>query len=410
MLVAACSFDSSGGGAGSEASTGGSTTSTDETFPMTTIDPATSSVPATASTTVLETTGTTSTPATTGSTTGAVGCPNDWWDESWARRVRVRIDNGDGTQSLSDFAVPVRLDLGAPELAGYRGDGTDFRFVDDEGNELSHELEQLTRSRLASVWVLLPTLESGNESQELWLYLGNPGARATNAASDVWGGHAGVWHLSDDRGGAARSSAATEIAGLSSGTSATQGIFGNALEFVAANNSNIDFGAASEPLFRAWDEFSLSLWLYPTAPAPDLGVYAAFSRGPSLHNGRMWHETWQDPDVGLFQIDIQLPTGHSFFRRFSVRHAQWNHLVYDYDGQTLRLVHDGVVVQEETALAPSALYDQGHAMVLGGGYAFDVVLDELRISSQSRPPAWYEAQHRMLTQPLVTLGFAQQCG
>jgi hypothetical protein len=399
MVVAiapwACTFNSVGGAPDSDGPDGG-TGHASET------DPVATSVGTSAATVDPPTAGT----ATTTEDTGEAQCPGDWWDQAWASRARVTIDNaGNGTSAL-DVPVAVRVDL--TTLAGVGEGGFDLRFVGDDGQILPTELERGSDPSLVVAWVRVPEVPSDGTIAGFWLYYGNPDVPRAEDPAAVWAGYQAVWHLSDV-GGTFPSSTSPAVPGMPAGATAAEGRMAGGVGF-AGNNDILDFGAASFPLLNGWGGASLSMWVYfdyADDPTWEGSPRRVLERGGGVRNGRTWREDHLPPGVGFFQIDFVFEQ-ESAYRRFEIPRQQWHWVVYDYDGGVLRLYLDGEL-QDTHDVVDSPLTQQEASLSLGGGEAFSGRVDELRTSYTSRSPDWYALQYASMIGDLVVLGPPQAC-
>src|SRR3954469_25365351 len=56
-----------------------------------------------------------------------------WWNPAWHKRARVTITDPELKEALADFQVPVTLQAPAFDGAMAKGDGSDLRFVTEDG-------------------------------------------------------------------------------------------------------------------------------------------------------------------------------------------------------------------------------------------------------------------------------------
>jgi hypothetical protein len=391
---AACGFDSSGlGTAGSTLGTtsgGGSDGS--------------SSSPATSASTEVTSTDSTGA-ATTGTTTSETGgpsgaCPDGWWNSQWRARVPVDLDHtGD---ALPRFVVP--LGLGDTDLRDAATDGADVRVVDAEGTLLSFESEAWSAGSPV-VWVSIPELVVG--TQRVYVYFGNPEAAPAEDPQDVWNDYEAVWHLAETSDGLLRNSADAPIHGTVQGLAEVTGIVGRALRFEGDMPSRIDFDEASEDLFDGWSAMSLSMWIYPDY---DSGAWANgrfLTRGGPVRNGRVFPSG--QPDIGHYQIDFEFDPSGPMYRRFDLPRQTWSWVVYDFDGERLRLYLDGELYDDQPTNGSTLISTEDSLHFGADDQALSGILDEVLITDRSRSASWYAAQHRAMTGDMVTVRPVERC-
>ena len=110
-----------------------------------------------------------------------------WWDSKWPTRKQITIDAGDKgvliAEPIGTTAVLVRLHDGNLNFLGAKEDGSDVRFVADDGKmALKHHIEKWDALlNEAYVWVQVPELKP-SAATNIWLYYGNT-ADTTPAAA-----------------------------------------------------------------------------------------------------------------------------------------------------------------------------------------------------------------------------------
>lgn len=102
-----------------------------------------------------------------------VKAPVAWWDTDWHYRMPVTITS---TQVLTDYPVLVTVDTQSLiSLGKMNPDGSDIRFVEALGPELSYWIETPTiNTPTTRIWVNIPSIPIGDTT--IWMYYGNPAA------------------------------------------------------------------------------------------------------------------------------------------------------------------------------------------------------------------------------------------
>ncbi len=147
----------------------------------------------------------------------------------WGARIALSIDLR-ADQPLVDFPVPIRITPDRVDLGRIASDGHDLRFTDRAGVDLPFEIESITPTRGAVLWVRVPRLEGASGPTRLTMYFDNPKAPylAAREVRTVWrAGFAGVFHCVEDGVDWSPSEDATG----SVGTNPAEGVFGEALYF-----------------------------------------------------------------------------------------------------------------------------------------------------------------------------------
>ncbi len=106
-----------------------------------------------------------------------------WWSDDWKFRKEISFDlskTGSGINgTVRDAPILIRLHAGN---FGYfndtKPDGSDFRLIDgDDKTPLKFHIERYDPvNQLGFIWVRLPQIAGGSNSQKIYLYYGNPKA------------------------------------------------------------------------------------------------------------------------------------------------------------------------------------------------------------------------------------------
>jgi hypothetical protein len=101
------------------------------------------------------------------------------------------------TDPLADVPLLVRLDPARFSYEHAKSDGSDLRFVGEDGTELAHEIEGWDADGDSWIWVRIPSVNA--VGQRFYLYFDNASADAPEAAASVWSNeYLTVLHLSDE--------------------------------------------------------------------------------------------------------------------------------------------------------------------------------------------------------------------
>ena len=116
-----------------------------------------------------------------------------WWSDDWNFRKEITFDLSPAAADISgtpsDVPVLIRLHLGN---FGYFGDtqpdGSDLRFVaGDDKTPLKFHVERYdATSQLAFVWVNVPRLSGGLNTDKIYLYYGNKKSTSAQKSSESY--------------------------------------------------------------------------------------------------------------------------------------------------------------------------------------------------------------------------------
>lgn len=321
-----------------------------------------------------------------------------WFNESWHQRQQITFDNTAQAGDLTNHTVLIKLHDSAADAVNIdysktQDAGEDLRFVDGDGTVLSYEIELWNESGYSYVWVNVPTIDGGSDSDFIWMYSGHSSAAEGQDVDGTWSAaYVAVLHLS---GGAADSSLADND-GEAVGISGVTGISGGAGDF-DGSDSRISIGSDSsvDDLFNGGG--TISTWINLSGWGENnfarIADNATISLG-GVTNGDGWtfKVTGSGNDGQL--IFAQGFTGNVGDWRTSVGSLNlntWYHVavVYDSSGASNDpLIYiDGVAQTLSEAETPSGTARPNDSLdVMIGDRAvdddrsFDGTIDEFRIS------------------------------
>ena len=336
---------------------------------------------------------------------GAVQFPADWWDTNYAHRNRITIHGSMLDEGVSSFPLYVHLH----GLPGAQADGTDLRFIAEDGTTvLSYEIETASGGDFA-VWVNVPDIRGRTVDDWVDVYYDNGSAAAGAQPEAVWPDpFVAVWHLSNDR-----DSTAARNDGELVGTTDVSGVAGDALQFntgsdvvaysrVAATTSLNGIGPGSAS-WSAWVNFASVATAYAAAISREAG-------------GGSGNDFWLGLDnTNSPRAEVETSQGDYVTTGMPIALNQWALLAMSYDNSNLSITVNGTLVATTGAhgTIDSSLTDvmigakcDGCGFVMPNTNAFDGMLDEVRIENVARDDGWFAAEAANLIgdPPLATLG------
>ncbi len=306
-----------------------------------------------------------------------------WWDEAWTHRQQITLDTQAAGIAAEAVDVPVllRLSTGNFDFLGINLDGSDIRFVAEDGQTvLAHRIERLdATNELAFIWVKVPRLAAGNATQHIWLYHGNEAARAAAPAPLYDAAQWAVWPLSDTSGQPQDVSGSGNHVTAGVSTPVPSGLIAGAARLAA------DGGLmAGAPSLGAATAFTFSAWVRPESANGELmtlgGLNLSLAEGvPVLAAGG-----------NLARAPAPLPLN------------TWHHVALTHGATAAVLYINGQPVGSlSQAFVPAAAISVG-AGLLG-------MIDEVQIATVERSQSWLLAQvdSQGMTSRLVRMGEPQ---
>lgn len=315
-----------------------------------------------------------------------------WWNADWNFRKEITLDltpaGGDIAATATDVPVLIRLSLANFQyFADAKPDGSDMRAVaGDDKTPLKLHIERFdAANQIAFIWVKVPRLPGGTNTEKIYLYYGNKDAPAGADAPGTYDANqAMALHFAEDTGVPKDVTAYGNSASASTATLSPASLIGGGATFNGTSTVTVP-ATASLRLIPA-KGLTLSAWVRVEADQADAYVLALEEGGKSLVLGIN----------GLIPY-ARLTGGASAEVRATapIAGAAWHHLAVSAAGGKLTLSVDGV---EAGSVAAATLPEIAGALTIGGsalgGHGLSGGIDEVQASGIGRPAEWLRAQAR----------------
>lgn len=304
-----------------------------------------------------------------------------WWNAEWPLRKSVTLNLGkEGapiTEPVGTVTALVRLHEGNFQFLTAREDGSDIRFVADDGKTvLSHHIEKFDGLlNEAYVWVKVPNVEPG-ASQKIWLYYGNAQASKEGTPKDSYqDGQQVVLHFGEASGTPtdfSKSALTLEGAGVPLGGA----LIGGGLRLTGQTAVTLQPGPGFE--WSAAGEVTWSAWIKPLVLQNDAVLFSRRENG----NGFVIGE-----NQGV--LYVELSNGGTKTRSVDgppVSANVWRHLAVTAGAGKVTLFLDGKFYSQATAPLPPL---KGPATLgkdsVGAAPGFSGEIDELQVAGLTLP-------------------------
>jgi hypothetical protein len=319
--------------------------------------------------------------------------------------LQITFNGYNQAETLTNFPALVTI---SPSISGFNysqflsPNAADLRFSDAAGNELSYEIEKWDSTGTSFVWVQVPLLSRGSSITMFW---GKSGLTAPDYSTNgsTWkDGFLGVWHMTTnyvtDASGNGRN--ATAIV-MESAVTTVDGVIGLAQNYNASTGN----GATSVGNIKPGSTTTLSAWVWLTEQNRE-GIFMCkdgnfffWQQGLNLRHER-------SPWGGDTVIPISATGGAA------PSQGDWFHMAGTINGTTEQVYINGQLVGTWTK-TPDAIND--NQWQIGGvtwGRIMNGNLDECRVESVSRSPAWIWACWKNQSAPsqFATLSTAYRTG
>jgi hypothetical protein len=355
----------------------------------------------------------------------------------WQYRVPLTIDPQGLGEIITDLPVRVSLDPATLDHDALNARATDLGFYAEPYSEgaqpLSHEIAVLDEQGRSEFWVRLPRLPV-DEPVRFWLYFGSDTVEVPERRADVWRqGYVSVLHFEEGTSYFADSSGYGMAASVPAPSDPPQpddatapdvvpGLVGRGLRY-GGDRDKVVLQPRSAVANMA--PVTVSIWIQPYAVGSGTGGrlfskgdwFVAYNAGQSRVQARFQHGN--DGDGNDVFREWVLDTDSTVGGNQPVGLGDWQGFTVSWNGgksgSDLALyLEDATVGNISTDDAAGAKDDDsanplgiGNLEVDSGTAAPDAVIDEVRIARADRSRYWIIAEHRSVTNRLVTVGERQ---
>jgi hypothetical protein len=313
----------------------------------------------------------------------------------------LALDRHDPRETLADFPLLVVLDDTRADRSLLAADASDLRFLDDSGNVLAHEIEQVGAAGGDPLiaWVRVPTI-AGTTTRIVARYGESPPAASSQS---VWSAsYAVVFHFTPDL----RDATTNQHDGVALGAQPAPGMIAGGYAFAAAMQDAVRIVPAAD---LAFDTFTLSGWMNEATLPPFNLFHALATLEVGTGGGNVF---WLGDFTGMYNANVSttaMPQLALTARPAST--GNWAHLALVADATTASLFVDGVQYDQIATGAP--LVQDADPIYLGadsnGGTRadsdwLDGTIDELRLEHGVRSAAWLATDDLAMRDRLITYG------
>jgi biopolymer transport protein ExbB len=327
-----------------------------------------------------------------------------WWNGDWSYRKEIDFDltpkGADIPGAPTDVPVLIRLSLGNFQYFNdAKPDGSDFRFIAaDDKTPLKFHIDRFDpQTQIALVWVRVPHLTGGANTDKIFLYYGNKNAvSAADAAGTYDASQVLVYHFGTPHGSPQDSTGYKSEPSAFDAEVLPASLIAAGVKFAGAQTLSIP---ANGTMRLAPNKgFTLSAWVRIAAAQADADIAQLADQDRELLLGISGTQAFARYNSGGQPVSItqttQLTTG------------DWHHLAIRIGDGRLTLFVDGV----DAGHANAEVEEIGGVLSIGGSAAksnyFTGELDELEVANSARSADWLKAAARSqgMVAPLVVYG------
>ena len=327
-----------------------------------------------------------------------------WWNGDWAFRKEISFDlsasGADIQGAPADVPILIRLSLANFQYFGdMKPDGSDFRFIaSDDKTPLKYHIERFDpQAQLAFVWVRVPRLTGGANTDKILMYYGNKkAADGGDAAGSYDTNQVLVYHFGAAKGAAQDATAYKSEPSKFDAEVNTASLIASGAKFSSGQTLSIPANGAVH--LAAGKGFTVSAWTRFEAAQSQAYIAQLADQGRELVLGINGTTPFARYSAGSAPVTVtasaQITTG------------EWHHLAIRIGDGRLTLFVDGA----EAGHVNTDAQEIGGALTIGGAAAngnyYIGELDELEVSNSARSADWIKvaARSQGLVAPLVVYG------
>ena len=336
-----------------------------------------------------------------------------WWDSSWTRRVKITVDNSAQVSNLDNFPLLVTINSSSVDYGQTQDSGQDIRFIDSDGvTVLDYEIETWNELGDSLVWVRVPRIDGGSNTDSIFMYYGNSGATDNQNSAGVWSdSFAVVQHLqetpNDNNRGHNDSTANNNNAmplNFQDGGGGSTNVSGqiNGADRFAGDDDYLDVQNSGSSL-NVGQSFTLEAWVKRNTTGIEHTMLT--KRRGSSYSWKLSYE-----NTGDIRFDITDGSTYQNVQGDRINDTNWHYVVARSDGSTLRVFNNGSINSNSTSKSVTIGYDNQELLVGAGAWGGSIVpdmngiVDEVRVSSVSRSDDWIAAQYLSMTNAFIVFG------
>jgi biopolymer transport protein ExbB len=327
-----------------------------------------------------------------------------WWNGDWAFRKEIDFDlskNGaDIAGSPSDVPVLIRLSLANFQYFNdAKPDGSDFVFIAaDDKTPLKHHIERFdSQAQIAFVWVRVPRLTGGVNTDKVFLYYGNKKATSgVDAPGTYDANQALVYHFGAPAGAPQDSTGYKSEPSKFTAEVNPASLIGAGVKF--SGSQTISIPAVGAAHLAAGKGLTVSAWVRIESAQTNAYVAQLADKGKELILGINGTQAFARYSGASSPVSLQQST--------QLTTGEWHHLAVRIGEGRLTLLVDGA----DAGHAEATSQEIGGTLTIGGSAAgtnyYTGELDELEVANVGRTDDWLAAAARSqgMVAPLVVYG------
>jgi len=312
------------------------------------------------------------------------------------RKKKLTFNNTFSVEDLENFTVLVKLNSSRIDYSLTGED--DIRFYDeDETTLLSHEIEKWNESGDSFIWVKVPIIENGSNTDHIWMYY-NCLDTVNEDPSNTWDSNFVMVHHLEENSGNHSDSTSNNNSAINSSLAIQGGNIGRVDGADKLDGINDFIEINDSDTLDITEKITIEIWIKPTSSSIISDIvrketsaigYAIFQYSDDY----VYFELW---DGGTVWVATPLSIN------------EWNYIVATYDknepSNNIKIYKNGSLGENYTWADSIGINDQSLYIGAGGPTEsnFNGTIDEVRISNISRSANWTYASYKTMVDDFIT--------
>lgn len=325
--------------------------------------------------------------------------PQDVETNRFAHSIAFMTSGYRGQSTLEDFPVAVRLAANSPEGFSYAdmanpSSGSELRFADASGKSLDYDVEEWNTNGVSLVWVKIPSL---SKTTAFKMYYGGTPSDEVKAIRAWSADYVGVWHMAETDGDVSDASG-NGLAASPNGSGEAYSVAGDGVFAKGRFNTSVSNKGAGRSMLVVSDSYLLDL-------GSDFTMSGWVKMTDTIDGGGLARIAVRSADGGTPEWEVALfdattlkacgNGGDTLSGTIPSAMNNWRHVAAVYDGASLKVYVDGVVVLDG---AITAAKDSNNKLCFGtkGGLYnghFTGLFDEFRLRDAVCSSDWVLAEY-----------------
>ena len=338
------------------------------------------------------------------------GMASAWWNEDWPYRLPVALDTSPAGSNISSTTtnMPVLLRLHSANFEDFFlvQDGlVDVRFIgSDDKTPLKFHVESFDLiNQLAFVWVQVPQVSGGLNTEKIWMYYGNETAVAGQDSAGTFDvNQVAVYHFSEQSGLASDQTAYANPASIPEEIVNPASLIGGGLSFLGSGGVIVSDSPSNQILPEKG--FSFSAWIKPIGVQNNSLVFYRGDKQRNLVLGIDQSALYARYNDGAATTETP--------RTAPLTLDSWQHIGLVVSRDTLSIYLNGAEVASSSLVGFELGGDMALGASLDGDRGFVGEMDEARLSNIARGSDHFQviAKSEGVAGNLIIVGKGEQLG